>query len=101
MANEETSAMQPHWSSNVPSPQLVLLCSANNHKYILLDASKKQRRQVNGKIQKGHIGIVEKALTNADTGIHGTVPLLYNMNSKCVLKCRDTLTSHCRCHYIM
>ena len=47
-------------------------------------------------IKKGHIGIVEKAQeTSSDSDMHNTVlvPLLYFMNSGCVLECRETPTS--------
>ena len=46
--------------------------------------------------KKGHIGIVEKAQeTSSDSDMHNTVlvPLLYFMNSGCVLECRETPTS--------
>ena len=57
------------------------------HVYILLDASKRQL-QVNEKIKKGHIGIVEKVQeTSLGTGS--------SMNCGCVLESRDTPTSHC------
>ena len=52
--------------------------------------------QVNEKfleLKKGHIGIVEKAQeTSSDSDMHNTVlvPLLYFMNSGCVLECRET-----------
>ena len=42
------------------------------------------------------IKIVEKAQeTSSDTGMHDTVlvPLLYFMNSGCILECRETPTS--------
>ena len=45
------------------------------------------------KIQKGHIGIVEKAQeTSSDSDMHNTVclSLLYFMNSGCVLEIRET-----------
>ena len=58
---------------------------------------KKEWRQVNEKIlEKGHIGIVEKAQeTSSDSDMHKPVlvPLLYLMNSGCVLECRETPTS--------
>ena len=60
---------------------------------------KKEWRQVNekfGELKKGHIGIVEKAQeTSSDSDMHNTVlvPLLYFMNSGCVLECRETPTS--------
>ena len=48
--------------------------------------------------KKGHIGIVEKAQeTSSDSDMHNTacvlVPLLYFMNSGCVLEFRETPTS--------
>ena len=47
----------------------------------MLEPSKKKRRQVNGKIIKGHIGIVEKAQeTSRECGIHSNV-YVYNINS--------------------
>ena len=57
---------------------------------------KKEWRQVNDGIKKGHIGIVEKAQeTSSDSDMHNTVlvPLLYFMNSGCVWECRETPTS--------
>ena len=56
---------------------------------------KKEWRQVNEKL-KGTIGIVEKAQeTSSESDMHNTVlvPLLYFMNSGCVLECRETPTS--------
>ena len=55
----------------------------------------KKKRKILG-IKKGHIGIVEKAQeTSSDSDMHNTVlvPLLYFMNSGCVLECRETPTS--------
>ena len=48
--------------------------------------------------KKGHIGTVEKAQeTSSDSDMHNVhcvlVPLLYLMNSGCVLECRETPTS--------
>ena len=48
------------------------------------------------KSKMSHIGIVEKAQeTSSDSDMHNTVlvPLLYFMNSGCVLECRETPTS--------
>ena len=49
---------------------------------------------------KGHIRTVEKTQEIcSDTGMHKSVhvPLVYYINSGCVLECRDTATyiSHC------
>ena len=44
--------------------------------------------------KKGHIGIVEKAQeTSSDSEHCALVPLLYFMNSGCVLEFRETPTS--------
>ena len=60
----------------------------------------KEWRQVNEKFLELKrdiiIGIVEKAQeTSSDSDMHNTVlvPLLYFMNSGCVLECRETPTS--------
>ena len=60
-----------------------------DHKYILLEANKKDRGQVNGGIKKRRIRIVEKGKRKENKFrywytqhcVH--VPLLYNMNSGC------------------
>ena len=35
-----------------------------------------------------------------DIHVHTYVPLLYNINSGCVLECRDTSISHCMCNLV-
>ena len=65
--------------------------------FIELREFKKKKKQsyfllVNDLIKKGHIGIGEKAQeTSVVTGMHNnvSVPLLYHMNSVCVLEYRD------------